>query len=152
MTTRLLIALLSCPNINLNLICRDVILQESGRIDFFGSYAADHVDGGLIARELQTIMQVPVGIHRTLVGGEVVVDNNKLVLGSLFFNLETLNNIEENLLKVSKDKEQKLKNYEKLRTVGKGAFGAAILYRKKDDGLMVIIKVKLRSLKALCHL
>ena len=110
------------------------------------------MDGGLIARELQTIMQVPVGIHRTLVGGEVVVDNNKLVLGSLFFNLETLNNIEENLLKVSKDKEQKLKNYEKLRTVGKGAFGAAILYRKKDDGLMVIIKVKLQSWKALCHL
>ena len=72
-----------------------------------------------------------------------MVDNNKLVLGSLFFNLETLNNIEENLLKVSKDKEQKLKNYEKLRTVGKGAFGAAILYRKKDDGLMVIIKVKI---------
>ena len=76
-------------------------------------------------------------------GGEIVVDNNKLVLGSLFFNLETLNNIEENLLKVSKDKEQKLKNYEKLRTVGKGAFGAAILYRKKDDGLMVIIKVQI---------
>ena len=78
-----------------------------------------------------------------MVGGEIVVDNNKLVLGSLFFNLETLNNIEENLLKVSKDKEQKLKNYEKLRTVGKGAFGAAILYRKKDDGLMVIIKVQI---------
>ena len=41
---------------------------------------------------------------------------------------------------MSKDKEKKLKNYEKLRTVGKGAFGAAILYRKKEDGLMVIIK------------
>ena len=64
-----------------------------------------------------------------------------MMLGALFFNLETLNNIEENLLKVSKDKDKKLKNYEKLRTVGKGAFGAAILYRKKDDGLMVIIKV-----------
>ena len=54
--------------------------------------------------------------------------------------MELLNSYEENLLKVSKDKEKKLKNYEKLRTVGKGAFGAAILYRKKDDGLMVIIK------------
>ena len=71
----------------------------------------------------------------------MVIDSNKVSLGSLFFDLETLNNIEENLLKVSKDKEQKLKNFEKLRTVGKGAFGAAILYRKKDDGLMVIIKV-----------
>ena len=126
-------------------------------MDFFGSYAADHVDGGLMAKELQTIMQVsqstqswieqlefseqiPVGIHRTLVGSEVVQDNLKILVGSLYFNLDLLNNYEENLLKVSKDKEKKLKNYEKLRTVGKGAFGAAILYRKKDDGLMVIIK------------
>ena len=62
------------------------------------------------------------------------------MVGSLYFNLELLNSYEENLLKVSKDKEKKLKNYEKLRTVGKGAFGAAILYRKKEDGLMVIIK------------
>ena len=87
-------------------------------------------------------MQVPVGIHRTLVGAEVVIEANKVSLGSLFFNLNTLNNFEESLLKVSKDKDQKLKNFEKLRTVGKGAFGAAILYRKKDDGLMVIIKVE----------
>ena len=70
----------------------------------------------------------------------MVHDNLKILIGSLYFNLDLLNNYEENLLKVSKDKEKKLKNYEKLRTVGKGAFGAAILYRKKDDGLMVIIK------------
>ena len=148
-----------------------MLVPETGRVDFFGSYAADHVDGGLIARELQTIMQVstvqysavqystvqysavqgrklktimqvPVGIHRTLVGAEMVIEANKVSLGSLFFNLNTLNNFEESLLKVSKDKDQKLKNFEKLRTVGKGAFGAAILYRKKDDGLMVIIKVE----------
>ena len=66
-------------------------------------------------------MQVPVGIHRTLVGAEVVIEANKVSLGSLFFNLNTLNNFEESLLKVSKDKDQKLKNFEKLRTVGKGA-------------------------------
>ena len=35
-----------------------MLVPETGRVDFFGSYAADHVDGGLIARELQTIMQV----------------------------------------------------------------------------------------------
>ena len=133
------------------------MVPNTGRLDFFGSYAADHVDGGLIAESFKqscrslfcskschstSIIKIPVGIHRTLVGSDVVIDNNKVSLGSLFFDLETLNNIEENLLKVSKDKEQKLKNFEKLRTVGKGAFGAAILYRKKDDGLMVIIKVK----------
>ena len=47
-----------------------------------------------------------------------------------------------NAIQVSKDKDKKLMNYEKIRTVGKGAFGAAVLYRKKDDGLMVVIKVR----------
>ena len=48
---------------------------------------------------------------------------------------------------MSKDKDKKLKEYEKIRMVGKGAFGAAILYRKKDDGLMVIIKVRFFNIK-----
>ena len=30
--------------------------------------------------------------------------------------------------------------YEKVRVVGKGAFGNAVLYRRKMDGLLVIIK------------
>jgi hypothetical protein len=42
---------------------------------------------------------------------------------------------------VSKDKEKKLDGYEKLRVVGKGAFGSALLYRRKDDDLLVIVKV-----------
>ena len=50
-----------------------------------------------------------VGIHRTLAAGS----------GPLYFNLQQLAAIEENLLKVSKDKDKKLQNYEKLRTVGK---------------------------------
>ena len=42
---------------------RNVLVPNTGRLDFFGSYAADHVDGGLIARELQTIMQVTFVNH-----------------------------------------------------------------------------------------
>ena len=30
--------------------------------------------------------------------------------------------------------------FEKIRTVGKGAYGAAVLYRKKDDDSLVILK------------
>ena len=41
------------------MIARDVLVpSQEARLDFFGSYAADHVDGGLMAKELQTIMQV----------------------------------------------------------------------------------------------
>ena len=117
------------------------LMMEGGRLDFLGSYAADHVDGGLLTGELERLMGVPVGIHRTLDGGEVELRGSKLHhVGSLFFNQETLHRIEESMLRVSKDKDKKLVNYEKIRTVGKGAFGAAILYRKKDDGMMVVIK------------
>ena len=28
------------------------MIDKGGRLDFLGSYAADHVDGGLLAREL----------------------------------------------------------------------------------------------------
>ena len=34
-----------------------------------------------------------------------------------------------------------LQSYEKIRVVGKGAFGNAVLYRRRADGLMCIIKV-----------
>ena len=40
------------------LIQRNILEQSNARVDFLGSYAAEHVDGGLIARELQSIMQV----------------------------------------------------------------------------------------------
>ncbi len=33
-----------------------------------------------------------------------------------------------------------IRRYEKIRVVGKGAFGNAVLYRRRSDGLMVIIK------------
>ena len=31
-------------------------------------------------------------------------------------------------------------SYEKIRVVGKGAFGNAVLYRRKDDQIMCILK------------
>ena len=35
---------------------------------------------------------------------------------------------------------QSMSFFEKIRTVGKGAYGSAVLYRKKDDGSLVILK------------
>lgn len=44
----------------------------------------------------------------------------------------------------SSEKRTRLPNhvagYEKIRTVGKGSFGSAVLYRRKDDDSLVIIK------------
>ena len=36
--------------------------------------------------------------------------------------------------------QQSLSGFEKIRTVGKGAYGTAVLYRKKDDDSLVILK------------
>ena len=48
----------------------------------------------------------------------------------------------------------RLQSYEKIRVVGKGAFGNAVLYRRRADGLMCIIKVILliisRNVKSIC--
>ena len=35
---------------------------------------------------------------------------------------------------------QSMAGFEKIRLVGKGAYGAAVLYRKKDDDTLVILK------------
>ena len=35
---------------------------------------------------------------------------------------------------------QSMSFFEKIRTVGKGAYGSAVLYRKKDDSSLVILK------------
>ena len=47
-----------------------------------------------------------------------------------------------------------MQSYEKIRVVGKGAFGNAVLYRRRADGLMCIIKVILliisRNVKSIC--
>ena len=40
------------------------------RLDFLATYAAEHIDGGLIARELQTILGCHVGLAKDLEGKE----------------------------------------------------------------------------------
>jgi hypothetical protein len=40
------------------------------RLDFLATYAAEHIDGGLIARELQTILGCQVSLAKDLEGKE----------------------------------------------------------------------------------
>ncbi|XP_040565280.1 serine/threonine-protein kinase Nek8 [Lepeophtheirus salmonis] len=123
--------------------------DPNARIDFLASYAAEHVDGGLISKELESLLNVEVGISSNLQGSDIQVvqkgssnskDTAPLSVGGMYFNLERLESSLKKTGKVSKDGKQKLKGFEKIRLVGKGAFGNAILYQRQIDGLFVIIK------------
>merc|ERR1711884_208617 len=66
--------------------------------------------------------------------------NSQVPLGQLYFDFAKLKINLDNIGRVAKDGKKKLNGYEKVRVVGKGAFGHAVLYRRKMDGLLVIIK------------
>ncbi|CAG2123066.1 unnamed protein product, partial [Medioppia subpectinata] len=56
--------------------------------------------------------------------------------------LASIENLREERLKNRQNflKELNWDNYERIRVVGKGAFGTAVLYRKRPDGLLVVLK------------
>ena len=55
-------------------------------------------------------------------------------IGTLYFDPERLKEQWDG------QAQQTIALFEKIRTVGKGAYGAAVLYRKKDDDSLVILK------------
>ena len=65
-----------------------------------------------------------------------------LQLEIFIFNRKKIRNLNAN-------SHQSLAAFEKIRTVGKGAYGTAVLYRKKDDDSLVILKeINLHDLNA----
>ena len=60
----------------MNNVCQERLFYEKTfnvifRLDFLATYAAEHIDGGLIARELQTILGCHVGLAKDLEGKEI---------------------------------------------------------------------------------
>ena len=88
----------------------------------------------------------------SLYGSEVQVRSDRLQteqIGELYFNTATLRTALKEAANVKKFAAKDLSNYERIRTVGKGAFGQAILYQKKDDSSLVVIKeVNMHDLSA----
>ncbi|XP_064595853.1 serine/threonine-protein kinase Nek9-like [Liolophura sinensis] len=110
------------------------------RLDFLACHAAQTNEGRQIAKEIQSVFNIPVGISREIEGGDICVeicdgDGLKYTVpaGSLYFHVEKVRGWGGHY-------QQSLAGFEKIRTVGKGAYGAAVLYRKKDDDSLVILK------------
>ncbi|XP_048580556.1 uncharacterized protein LOC5518663 isoform X2 [Nematostella vectensis] len=89
---------------------------------------------------LENVAKVTVGMTKELLGADVRGNNNikaddgsSIFPGDLYFKAEKIRGW-------SGMQPQSISNFEKIRTVGKGAYGAAVLYRKKDDDSLVILK------------
>lgn len=104
-------------------------------IDFLACNAVLHPDGLAIIKELENLTKVKVTMSRDIAGNDSKQSSseNKINVGKLYFRMEKLRGLSGN-------NQQSLAGFEKIQTVGKGAYGAAVLYRKKDDDSLVILK------------
>ncbi|KAG8194177.1 hypothetical protein JTE90_002382 [Oedothorax gibbosus] len=126
--------------------------KDRARIDFLNSSLKDKGRALKLSEELQKIVKCPVGICEDLHQCDIKVTTEsygdaKLVpLTDLYFFPEKL---EEFLNSSLQSHIQNLNGYEKIRTVGKGAFGTAVLYRKKyDDSLVIVKEINMHDLTA----
>ncbi|XP_069103120.1 uncharacterized protein [Argopecten irradians] len=113
--------------------------REDLRLDLLACNAVQHGDSITITKEMESIIQHPVTMSRDLVGADhntsmvKSTDLRVTCVGELYFKVEKLRGW-------SGQQQQTLAGFEKIQTVGKGAYGAAVLYKKKDDESLVILK------------
>ncbi|XP_047483303.1 serine/threonine-protein kinase Nek8-like [Penaeus chinensis] len=122
----------------------------NARLDFLAAHPAHDEHGAIIAVHLNELLGIPVTLATDLQASDIEVEpfvpedgsgQASTTLGALYFDLrrlkEALKTAGGGVKKRTKDLDN---DYEKIRTVGKGAFGSAVLYRRKEDDAMVIIK------------
>ncbi|XP_045610447.2 serine/threonine-protein kinase Nek8 isoform X2 [Procambarus clarkii] len=120
----------------------------NARLDFLAAHPAhDPQNGHTIAVTLHELLQIPVTLSKDLQGSGVEVvrwgpeGSVPVTLGELYFDLTRLKDALKMAGSGAKKRVKDLDHdYEKIRLVGKGAFGSAILYRRKEDETMVVIK------------
>ncbi|RXG53310.1 putative serine/threonine-protein kinase nek3 [Armadillidium vulgare] len=119
----------------------------NARLDFLAAHPANGQDGPIICSALQSLLEIPVSMSFDLVGTDVEVirwlaeGTDKITPGALYFDMRKLKDNLRNPIQGTRSKKKDIKSeYEKIRTVGKGAFGTAVLYRRKSDEILVIIK------------
>ncbi|XP_078620370.1 uncharacterized protein LOC144887197 [Branchiostoma floridae x Branchiostoma japonicum] len=109
----------------------------NARLDFLACSAVQSVESGTILQEMESLLGVSVGMAKDLSAAEIsmqrIGEDSSTTVGELYFR-------EEKLQQLSGSSPQTLAGFEKIRTVGKGAYGTAVLYRKKDDDSLVILK------------
>ncbi|XP_041376669.1 uncharacterized protein LOC121389122 [Gigantopelta aegis] len=120
-------------------LCKECLEGANCRVDFLACTSYQQNEVKQMAEELELQLGVPVGIFKDFYGADhtsqpKLEDGGKVSsVGELYFKVEKLRGW-------SGRHQQSLAGFEKIRTVGKGAYGAAVLYKKKDDDSLVILK------------
>ncbi|KAF2367178.1 Protein kinase domain [Trinorchestia longiramus] len=118
----------------------------NARLDFLAAHTAHTHDGPVICAALHNLLEIPVSMSVDVQGTDVEVirwkgnGSSKIHLGELYFDLKKLKDCAKLAGSAAKTRQKNMDNYEMIRTVGKGAFGTAVLYRRKEDDTLVIIK------------
>jgi NIMA (never in mitosis gene a)-related kinase len=102
---------------------------ELARLDILNCPVEQNSEGKQLISALKDIVNVPVSSSDDIYGVEVHQEQ----IGTLYFDGRKLKEWKMPTV-------QKLDMYEKIRVVGKGAYGEAILYRRKEDDSQVILK------------
>ncbi|XP_065064010.1 uncharacterized protein LOC135690390 isoform X1 [Rhopilema esculentum] len=103
--------------------------DSMSRLDFLACPLSANNEGLQVLRHLEEFIKVPVHSSKDLNGG----DSKDGSISDVYFKAGLLRSW-------SGKANQSISNFEKIRTVGKGSYGAAVLYRKKDDDSLVILK------------
>ncbi|GFT47521.1 hypothetical protein NPIL_194351 [Nephila pilipes] len=126
--------------------------RTNARIDFLNTSLKDGNESLKLSKGLEKIVNCPVGICEDLHRCEIKIpfdfkgELRQIPITELYFIPEKL---EEFLNSSMQSHMQNLSGYEKIRTVGKGAFGTAVLYRKKyDDSLVIVKEINMHDLTA----
>ncbi|XP_048418462.2 uncharacterized protein LOC125467089 isoform X1 [Stegostoma tigrinum] len=110
--------------------------KSNASMDFLGCTALATADLEAIKRELKTVTGVPVTMARNLLGTQLLAGPNQVLDGVKMHVLDLYCESD----KLKRPHPQTLAEFEKIHIVGKGAYGTAVLYRKKDDDSLVILK------------
>uniref|UniRef100_T1J9T1 non-specific serine/threonine protein kinase n=1 Tax=Strigamia maritima TaxID=126957 RepID=T1J9T1_STRMM len=117
---------------------------RSCRIDFLATYF-DFSNSVRLVKELERLIRIPIGISHNLAGSNIKITtqikdkHREISVGELYFDISKIRAATPKLT-APRPRTYNKDAYEKIRTVGKGAFGTAVLYRRVEDDTMVVIK------------
>ncbi|XP_065681888.1 uncharacterized protein LOC100207375 isoform X1 [Hydra vulgaris] len=102
--------------------------NPNSHFDFLCTTLDSTFDGQQTIQELQDYIRLPITTNKDIFGK----DGERSNAGDLYFSPAKLRGWSGSGNQIS--------NYEKIRILGRGAYGTAVLYRKKDDDSLVVLK------------
>ena len=111
--------------------------NEQKRLDILGSPVAECLEGLQLLELLENILKVEVYSSSSFYGQELKLcikgDDYVMPISFFYFDSDKLKDWQGLAV-------PSLEMFEKIRTVGRGTFGAAVLYRRKEDNMFVVLK------------